>query len=113
VLRAVERVVFFVEDVDEAVAWYRQVLDGEVDRTGLPTVVAGEVELGFHPADAKTPAGVGGAVAYCRVDSLDMALDRFTSAGATLYRGPLTIEDGRRICQVRDPFGNVLGTTGP
>src|SRR5687768_18591299 len=39
VLRSVERVVFFVDDVNKAVAWYERVLGGQVDRTGLPTVV--------------------------------------------------------------------------
>lgn len=112
-LLAVERVVLFVEDVDRALAWYQQLLNGEVDRTGLPTVISGDVQLGFHPADDKTPAGVGGAVAYFRVESLHAALERFTSAGGTVYRGPLRVEDGRTICQIRDPFGNVVGLVGP
>lgn len=73
-LLAVERVVLFVENVDEALAWYQRLLNGEVDRTGLPTVITEGVQLGFHPADAKTPAGVGGAVVYFRVESLHAAL---------------------------------------
>ncbi|WP_435635237.1 hypothetical protein ACSC9U_03720 [Pseudomonas solani] len=28
---------------------------------------------------------------------------------APLYRGPLALEDGDRICQVRDPWGNCIG----
>lgn len=111
-LHAVERVVFFVGDVEAAVAWYQQVLSGTVERSRLPTVVAGHVHLGFHPADAQTPAGIGGVVPYCGVESLDGLVQRFVDAGASIYRGPLTIEDGRRICQVRDPFGNVLGLVG-
>lgn len=109
----VERIVFFVDDVEDALAWYQHVLGGDVDRSGLPTVVVGGVQLGFHPADAKTPASVGGTVAYCAVASLDTALERFHDGGAAIYRGPLEIEDGRRICQLRDPFGNVLGLVGP
>lgn len=103
---------FFVDDVDLAVDWYRRVLDGSIDHSGLPTVVAGDVQLGFHPADPKRPAGVGGSVTYCSVDSLDPAIERFADNGAAIYRGPLRIEDGRRLCQLRDPYGNVLGLVG-
>ena len=112
-LRAVERVVFFVEDVERAVAWYQQVLAGEVDRSGrLPTVVVGDVQFAFHPADPKTPPGVGGTVPYCGADSFDAVTKTFVDGGAAVYRGPLEIEDGRRICQIKDPFGNVFGLVG-
>ncbi|MDY0831642.1 MULTISPECIES: VOC family protein [unclassified Pseudomonas] len=29
--------------------------------------------------------------------------------GATLYRGPMKIEGGEWMCQVRDPWGNCIG----
>ena len=112
-LRRVERIVFFVAEVELAVAWYEQILAGQVDRSGLPTVVVGDVQLGFHPADGKTPQGVGGTVPYCGVDSLDAVAKKFVGGGAAVHRGPLEIEDGRRICQIRDPFGNVFGLIGP
>lgn len=104
---------FFVDEVERAVEWYMQILAGNVDRSGLPTVVVGDVQLGFHPADWKTPPGVGGTVPYCGVDSLDAVAKKFVDGGATVYRGPLEIEDGRRIGQIRDPFGNVFGLIGP
>ena len=53
---------------------------------------------------------MGGTVPYFAVDLLDVALERFGAREAEVYRGPLRIEDGRRICQVLDPFGNVRGT---
>lgn len=112
-LRRIEQIVFFVDDVDEAVAWYQDVVGGSLDRSGLPSVVVEAVRMVFHPADGKTRAGEGGTVPYCRVDVLVAAVEAFCAAGASVYRGPLVIEDGRTICQVRDPFGNVLGLIGP
>lgn len=113
VLRRVERIVFFVDEVERAVAWYEQILAGQVDRSGLPTVVVGDVQLGFHPADGKTPQGLGGTVPYCGgVDSLDTVAKKLVEGGAAVCRGPLEIEDGRRICQIKDPFGNVFGLIG-
>ena len=38
-----------------------------------------------------------------------MLLER---AGAKLYRGPLVIGNGEAICQMSDPFGNLLGLIG-
>jgi len=78
----------------------------------LPTVVIGDVHLGFHPADAKTPAGVGGAVPYFAVESFDIAVERVQER----RRHPLqrsSLDRGRPEDQLRDPFGNVLGLVGP
>ncbi|WP_374583024.1 VOC family protein [Frankia sp. CiP3] len=37
---------------------------------------------------------------------MDAAHARLLAAGCTHHRGPLTVTEGRRICQVTDPFGN-------
>ncbi len=34
------------------------------------------------------------------------------SLGAQLYRGPMDLENGHRICQVLDPYGNSIGIRG-
>lgn len=39
--------------------------------------------------------------------------DRLPAAGCTHHRGPLRISPDRRICQVVDPFGRVIGLDGP
>lgn len=31
---------------------------------------------------------------------------------AALYRGPIGIEAGQRMCQVRDPWDNCIGLRG-
>jgi hypothetical protein len=33
--------------------------------------------------------------------------------GAIAHRGPKTIFSGERLCQLRDPFGNLLGLRQP
>ena len=35
------------------------------------------------------------------------------SLGAVLYRGPRDREDGTYMCQVKDPYGNLIGFVGP
>lgn len=73
-------------------------LPGGLIDLGFPTVVVGDVQFGFHLADGKTPQGVGGTVPYCGVDLLIAAAKKFVDGGAAVYRGPLDIEGGRRIC---------------
>ncbi len=38
---------------------------------------------------------------------------KLTALGAKLYRGPLDIEDNQVICQLMDPFGNLIGLRAP
>jgi predicted enzyme related to lactoylglutathione lyase len=63
-------------------------------------------------ADETLPSGAAGSVVYWRVADLDVALAEFKALGATLYRGPMQIEGGEFICQVRDPWGNCIGLRG-
>ncbi|HET7090661.1 MAG TPA: VOC family protein [Anaerolineae bacterium] len=59
------------------------------------------------------PAGAAGQVAYWHVEDFDAALERAENLGAVLYRGPLRRLDGQYMCQVKDPFGNLIGLIGP
>ena len=111
---ALDHVLMFVPSVRPAAQWYSSTL-------GLPasffdenfaSIAVGPVQLCFHVADARVPAGRAGQVAYWRVPSLQDAIAHFQSAGAALYRGPLVIESGQGICQFADPFGNLFGLVG-
>ncbi|MGA4635016.1 VOC family protein [Pseudomonas solani] len=69
----------------------------------------GGVVLEIVNADDKVASGAAGTVVYWAVDDLDAEVLRLGQLGASLYRGPLALEDGDRICQVRDPWGNCIG----
>lgn len=58
-------------------------------------------------------SGPFGSVVYWAVDDFNAALAHVEKLGATLYRGPLAIQDGLAMCQVRDPWGNCIGLRGP
>jgi predicted enzyme related to lactoylglutathione lyase len=112
---ALDHIVMFVPSVYAAAAWYSTALELPIGRIddNFATIDAGAAKLSFHTADAKVPAGRAGQVAYWRVASLAEAMSRLEGAGATLYRGPLPIEDGQGVCQFADPFGNLFGLVGP
>ncbi|WP_245205794.1 VOC family protein [Kitasatospora sp. RG8] len=76
-------------------------------------VERGGVELGFHPADDERNPRGGSPIVYWSVDDVDQVRERLLAAGCSHHRGPLRIEPGRRIAQLIDPFGTVIGIDGP
>jgi hypothetical protein len=47
------------------------------------------------------------------MEDFDAALADLIALGATLYRGPIALEFNRRMCKLKDPFGNIIGLRGP
>ena len=73
----------------------------------------GESFFNIHPVDMKSPFSKGGSVGYWLVDDFNGFLEHAKNIGATLYRGPMYVEEIRRsICQIQDPFGNIIGIEG-
>lgn len=120
-IRGVAQVVVFVEDPAGASRFWAEALDVPHRlANGGALVEAAFAEIYFHPVDEeKTPWGEeknpwgSSTVVYLAVDDFDAARERLISAGCQPWRGPLEIEEGRRICQLRDPFGTVWGLDGP
>jgi len=110
-------VMVHVSDVAAGLAWYRRAFPtAEPVRVGSPAfecLAIDGVRLEIVPADDKVASGAAGSVVYWRVAALDTALARLQSLGATLYRGPMAIEEGQAMCQVRDPWGDCIGLRGP
>ncbi|MFE6767133.1 VOC family protein [Streptomyces sp. NPDC057689] len=50
-----------------------------------------------------------GPVVYWGVADLDRVRERLPAAGCAHHRGPLTAQPGRRMAQLRDPFGTAIG----
>ena len=118
-LGPVRTIMAFVDNPAAAARSWSEALGAPMDED-LRLVDLGHVELVFHPGDdERNPKGgtvgnpKGGTVAYFEVKELDEAHDALLAAGCTPHRGPLTLPNGRRICQIRDPFGTVWGSTAP
>ncbi|WP_322769608.1 VOC family protein [Frankia sp. Cr1] len=114
----VTTVMVFADDPEASARWWARVLGREIhldidgDSVYAWLTVAG-IEFGFHQADDERNPRGGSPVAYWAVDDLDVARDRLLAAGCTHHRGPLRVSPGRRICQVTDPFGTIVGLDGP
>jgi predicted enzyme related to lactoylglutathione lyase len=106
-LKGLETVVYFVEDVRAACAWYREALGVAPNHDTehyAGFTVAGD-ELGLHPGKP----GSGGQIAYWSVADIDAAIARLVARGAQGVKPPEDVGGGIRIGSVRDPFGNELG----
>ncbi|CDG17070.1 Var1 [Xenorhabdus doucetiae] len=105
-----------VPDVEAGLAWYKRafpaarvVYVAEFDFTVLEI---GDFSLDIVQADKKVNSGQQGTVLYWSVPSLYAAIQHFQTLGASLYRGPIKIDNGLGMCQVKDPFGNLIGLKG-
>lgn len=112
----IRAVMFFVDSPRNAGQWYADHVGG-----GAPLHVDGDfawfevgtLEVGFHPSDDDLNPRGASQVVYWQTDDVEAARQRLLSAGCAPHRGPLTVSPDRQICQVLDPFGNVLGLDGP
>lgn len=110
-------VLVHVADVQAGIKWYLRAFPQAVlerlEAFDFEFLTIGSVCLEIVPADEKVAAGACGSVVYWRVDDFEKAVEHLKSVGATLYRGPLEIQDGLFMCQLRDPWGNCIGLRGP
>lgn len=109
-------VMVHVADVEAGLAWYQQAfpsaLRKSITEPFFEYLDVNGVSIEVVSADEKVAAGAAGSVVYWQVEDFDAALQHMESIGATLYRGPLQIAEHKRMCQVRDPWGNCIGLRG-
>ena len=116
-LGPIAAVLVHVSDVEAGLRWYARAFQ-RATRSPLNgstpyCLYLDGVQIELVPADAKVGSGPFGSVVYWKVAHFQAALDHFILVGATLYRGPLEIENNESMCQVRDPWGNCIGIRGP
>ncbi|GHD56283.1 glyoxalase/bleomycin resistance/dioxygenase family protein [Jeongeupia chitinilytica] len=113
----VAAVMIHVAHVGQAQEWYLRAFPSAermiAPGTGFECLRLGAVQLEIVPADEKVASGAAGSVVYWQMRDLGEAMRHFTALGATLYRGPIPIELGLGICQVKVPWGNYIGLRGP
>ena len=104
-----------VADVQAGLAWYQRAfpLATCVREEEFELLLVDGVQLEVVLSDEKVGSGSAGSVIYWRAGDLNTALSHMRAIGAQLYRGPMKIEQGLGMCQVKDPWGNCIGLRGP
>ena len=101
-------VVYHVNDLAKAKAWYQDVL-GVAPYFDQPFYVGwnvGGFELGIHPEG--TP-GPGGVCAYWGTADIAAELKRLLGLGAKVVSEVQDVGGGIAVATVADPFGNHFG----
>ena len=111
-------VMVHVSDVQTALLWYENILPCAVRKKIIHPVVMDYLDIGgvmleIVTADEKVTSAAAGSVVYWNIADFDVSLSHILDAGASLYRGPIDIENGQKMCQVLDPWGNCIGFRGP
>ncbi|XNG99002.1 glyoxalase/bleomycin resistance/dioxygenase family protein [Vibrio cyclitrophicus] len=109
-------VLIHVPDVAKGLEWYKKAFPDAVSvhypEFDFTILDLNGFSLEIAQADEKVCSGKSGTVLYWSVASLPVALAHFETLGAHLYRGSIDIENGLSMCQVEDPFGNLIGIRG-
>ena len=107
-----------IANVEQSVDWYSRLLGAtkgspwDVENT-FRLLKIGNIEFCFQKGDEKNPVSTGGAIPYWTVEDFEKARGLAEELGATLYRGPIQIENTNRwMGQMRDPFGCIFGFEG-
>lgn len=109
--RGLRTVIYHVNELDRAKAWYSSVL-GIAPYFDQPFYVGfnvGGFELGLDPDMNGITTGAGSVSAYWGVNDCEAAFARLLELGATEHSPVQDVGGGIRVAAVNDPFGNVLG----
>jgi predicted enzyme related to lactoylglutathione lyase len=104
-------VIYRVDDLDKARAWYRDAfeVDPYFDEPFYVGFNIGGSELGLDPDVSEGAPGPGGSVAYWGVDPIEPTFERFLKLGATPISPVKDVGGGIKVASVADPFGNLIG----
>lgn len=104
-------VIYRVNDLARATAWYAQVL-GFQPYFNEPFYVGfnvGGYELGLQPEEGTGAVKADNVEAYWGVVDIGAEFDRLLALGATARSAPQDVGDGIWVATLKDPWGNLIG----
>ena len=104
-------VIYKVDDLDKAKAWYSSILGIQpyFDEPFYVGFNVGGYELGLDPDTEEGKPGPGGSVAYWGVADAEAVFARLIELGAREHSGVQEVGGGIKVAIVQDPFGNLFG----
>lgn len=110
-MKGIKSAIYFVQNPQEVSKWIEPLI-GKSPFFSDDKFVGyhiGSYEMGFHYADEKTKDLIGNQVCYWETDNIEESIEKLQEMGATLYRGPLHLQEGGIICQMLTPFNFIIG----
>ncbi len=115
-VKNISAVMIHVPDWKEGLSWYQRAFPQakhiKYPEFDFECLEFNGVQIEIVNSDEKVGTGTFGIAVDWEVENFDEALKHFTDLGATLYRGLGKLEFGRRMCKLKDPFGNLIGIRG-
>ena len=116
-IKTIAAVMIHVPDLKAGLEWYAKAFP-QAKHISYPEfdfecLELNGIQIEIVNADEKIGVGAFGLAVDWEVENFDEALNHLIALGATLYRGPGKLEHGRRMCKLKDPFGNLIGLRGP
>ncbi len=104
-------VIYKVDDLDKAKAWYSSALGIQpyFDEPFYVGFNVGGYELGLDPDTEDGKPGPGGSVAYWGVADAEATFAHLIGQGAREHSGVREVGGGIKVAIVQDPFGNFFG----
>ena len=104
-------VIYHVNDLDQAKAWYSSAVGIEpyFDQPYYVGFNVGGYELGLDPDMTGITIGAAGVGAYWGVSDCEAAFNRLVELGASRLNPVRDVGEGIRVATVTDPFGNLIG----
>lgn len=110
-LQGLRTVIYGVNDIARAKAWYSQAL-GIVpyfDESFYVGFNVGGYELGLNPNTQPVSAASAGVVAYWGVEDIEAEFKRLLEIGGKEHSAIQDVGDGIQVASLLDPFGNIIG----
>ncbi|WP_299486484.1 hypothetical protein [Acaryochloris sp. IP29b_bin.137] len=112
----ISTVLIHVNDPKAGLAWYQSAFPKAKKRKttefDFEYLDYDGVMIEVVAVDDKVGSGTAGSVVYWQTDDFQKRVEFLLSLGATLYRGPMIIENGMKMCQLKDLWGNCIGIKG-
>lgn len=112
----ISSILIHVDNPTEGLIWYQKAFPEAKKRSiaefDFEYLDYRGVMIEIVPADNQVSSGAAGSVVYWLTDDFQKRLDYLLELGAILHRGPMNVEQGFKMCQVKDLWGNCIGIKG-
>ena len=104
-------VIYKVDDIDKAKAWYAKAFQTEAyfDQAFYVGFNIGGFELGLMPEENSSSDKSENVLTYWGVEDIEKEYLRFIELGATEHQKPTNVGDPIIVATIKDPWGNIVG----
>ena len=107
----ISSIVYFIKDIESAGRWFENIFNIKPFQTEENFIgfMINDFEISFHRADKKSTNHVGNQVSYWKVVNLEKMKETLLKNRCSIYRDTIYFGSNESICQIKSPFGFIIG----